>query len=108
MIDTKGLGAFDPKAIYETWEKAATGFFETWSKSPAFLQAMGKTMEAQLGMKSGADKMLQQWFEIWKIPTAKDVQSLSSQVSDLEARVASLEEQLGAPVVAGSTKGEAH
>lgn len=101
------MNPFDAKAIYETWEKAANGWFETWSKSPAFLQAMGKTMEAQLGMKSGADRMVETWCEAWRIPTAKDMEALSSHVADLESRVASLEEQLGAPAMAGSAKGEA-
>jgi hypothetical protein len=104
-VDTKEKSLFDPKALYETWERAANGWFDTWSKSPAFLSAMGKTLEAQLGMKSGADRWIETWCETWRIPTAKDVEALSSQVSDLEARVAGLEEQLGAPAMAG--KGEA-
>ena len=101
------MNPFDPKAIYETWEKAANGWFDV-VESPAFLQAMGKTMEAQLGMKSGADRMVETWCEAWRIPTAKDMEALSSHVSDLEGRVASLEEQLGASSMAGSAKGETH
>lgn len=100
--NTKEKSAFDPRALYETWERAANGWFETWSRSPAFLGAMGKTLEAQLGMKSGADRMIETWCEAWRIPTAKDVEALASHVSDLEARVASLEEQLGEPATAGS------
>jgi hypothetical protein len=79
MAETKSImGALDPRALYETWEKAATSWFETWSKSPAFLQAMGKTLEAQLGMKSGTDRMVEMWCEAWKVPTQKDVEGVRS------------------------------
>lgn len=96
MSDAKEKG-LDPKALYETWERAANGWFETWSRSPAFLAVMGKTLEAQLGMKSGADRLVETWLEAWRIPTAKDLESVARNVSELSERVAALEESIAAP-----------
>jgi len=94
MGDAKDRG-LDAKALYETWERAANGWFETWSRSPAFLAVMGKTLEAQLGVKSGADRMVETWLEAWRIPTRKDLESLAGNVSELSERVSALEEGLG-------------
>ncbi len=99
MTDSKGTGpkwtagaGLDAKGLYETWERAANGWFETWSRSPAFLAAMGKTLEAQLGMKSGADRMIETWLEAWRIPTSRDLESVARHVSELSERVSVLEE----------------
>ena len=94
----------DMKGLYETWEKAATAWFEAWSKSPAFLTAMGQTMEAQLGMKSSMNKMMENTLEAWRIPTSRDFEALTDRIAHLEERTSSIEESLGAPVGAG--KGE--
>jgi hypothetical protein len=91
MASANDKGGFDPNALYETWERAATAWFDTWSKSPAFLAVMGKTMEAQLGMKTGADKMVETFCEAWRIPTSKDLEALARHVSELEERVSVLE-----------------
>jgi hypothetical protein len=106
MSTANNTNAFDPKAIYETYERAANGWFDTWSKSPAFLAAMGKTLEAQLGMKSGMDRAVEQWCEAWRIPTHKDMESLAAHVAELEGRVVALEEALGEPAVAGASMSE--
>ena len=108
MADMKdNMKALDPLGLYETFEKASTAWFDAWSKSPAFLGAMGKTLEAQMGMKSGTDKMVETFCETWKIPTIKDLESLQDKVNELEDRVSTLEEALGEPVAAGSSKSEA-
>jgi hypothetical protein len=107
MADMKdNMKALDPMNLYETFEKASTAWFDTWSKSPAFLGAMGKTLEAQMGMKSGTDKMVETFCETWKIPTMKDLVALQDQVSELQDRVSTLEEALGEPVAAGASKSE--
>jgi hypothetical protein len=89
MADDKKT--LDPLGLHETWDRAASAWFETWSRSPAFLGAMGKTLEAQMGMKSGADRMVETFCETWRIPTARDVEALSKRVSELEERLCVLE-----------------
>lgn len=93
MVDMKGL--------YETWEKATGAYFEAFSKSPAFLAAMGQTLEAQLNAKTQANRMFETVLETWKVPTAKDLESISERISHIEERLAGIEEAVGAPVGAG-------
>jgi hypothetical protein len=83
----------DPKAIHETWEKAASAWFDVWLRSPAVLSAMGKTLEAQLGWKSGADEALANVLEAWKVPSSRDLEAMGSRIRELEERVAKLEER---------------
>ncbi len=89
--------ALDPKAIYETWEKAASSWFETWANSPAYLQAVGKTLEAQLGLKATADRFVENALEACRIPTAREVKSLGERLRSLEERMASIEEKRPGP-----------
>ena len=97
---------FDPKAIYETWEKAASSWFETWSHSPAFLSTMGKTLEAQLGMKAVADRYMENALEAWKIPTAREIKAMGERIQALEERVASIEgNKAQAPAPKAAAKG---
>lgn len=92
----------DMKGLYETWEKATGAWFEAWSKSPAFLAAMGQTLEAQLGTKNQFNKAFETVLETWKVPTAKDVEAISDRISHIEERLANIEEAVGAPVGAGT------
>lgn len=82
----------DPKAIHETWEKAASAWFDVWLRSPAVLSAMGKTLEAQLGWKSSADDVMANFLETWKVPSQRDLEAMGERVRRLEERVAELEE----------------
>ena len=107
MADTctsnkSGIPGVDMKGLYETWEKAASSWFDAWTKSPAFLQAVGQTMEAQLGMKTQANKMFENVMEAWKIPTARDLESMCDRISAIEERMASIEDAVGTPVGAGA------
>jgi hypothetical protein len=97
-----GIPGVDMKGLYETWEKAANSWFEAWTKSPAFLSAMGKTMEANLGMKTQANKLFETTLEAWKIPTARDLESISDRISAIEDRIANVEDAVGATAPAAS------
>jgi hypothetical protein len=92
------------KALYETFEKASTQWFDVWSKSPAFLGAMGKTLEAQLGMKANYDKFVQNALEAYRIPSARDIESLGDRIASLEERLAGIEEAVGTSACASEKK----
>jgi len=100
------LQAVDPKAIYETWEKAAGAWLDVWLKSPAFLKAMGKTLEAQLGMKSASNRLVDGVLEAWRIPSAKDLEAMGERIAALEQRLAKIDDPkpAAAAAVAGAAK----
>jgi hypothetical protein len=89
---------FDAKGLYETWERAASGWFDAWAKSPAFLAAVGQTLEAQLGMKSQAQKAIDATLEAWRIPQARDLEALRDRIAAVEDRIGALEENPGEPL----------
>lgn len=86
----------DAKAMYETWEKAASAWSDVWLRSPQVLSAMGKTLEAQLGQKTHADAAMASFLELWKIPSTKDLEALAARVRATEDRLAALEEKKAA------------
>lgn len=89
--------AVDPKAVYETWEKATTAWFDAWARSPAYLAAAGRMLEAQLGLKSAMDGHVADALEAWKIPSARDLKALAERIAAMEERIARVEEPCAPP-----------
>jgi hypothetical protein len=81
----------DMKAMFDTWERAAAAWSDVWMKSPAFLQAMGKTLEAQLGLKAQANRWTEDVLEMWKIPSGRDIATLAERIAAVEDRLAKME-----------------
>ncbi len=83
----------DPKAMYETWEKAAGAWLDVWLKSPAFLKAMGQTLEAQLGLKAQSNRFVDGVLAAWRVPSARDVEALGERIAALEERLSRMEDE---------------
>lgn len=81
----------DPKGITDTFERAASAWFDAWMKSPAFLAAMGRMLAAQLGLKAGANRLVDDTLEAWRIPSGRDLEALAQRLAALEARLAAQE-----------------
>lgn len=81
----------DTKTLFATWEKAASAWFDAWARSPAYLSAAGKMLQAQLGMKTTVDGWIADALEAWKIPTARDLRAMGERIAALEERIAELE-----------------
>lgn len=99
------VGTTEVKGIYDTWEKAASAWFEAWAKSPAFIATMGKMLEAQLGLKGGANRMVDGVLEAWRVPSSRDLESLAERIATIEERLAAIESALGVKAKAGAAAG---
>jgi hypothetical protein len=82
--------ATDAKGIQETFERAATAWWDAWARSPAFLGHAGRLLEAQLGIGRVARRAMDEWLEAWRIPSAREQEALLERIAALEARVEAL------------------
>ena len=87
----------DLKGWTETWERAASAWFDTWMKSPTFVSTMGRMLGAQLGLKGGANRMVDDTLEMWRIPSGRDLEALAQRIATLEDRIATLEAERANP-----------
>lgn len=98
----------DPKAMVDTWEKAASAWLDVWLKSPAFLKAMGQTLEAQLGLKAQSNRLVDGLLAAWRVPSARDVEALGERIAAIEERLSIIEDEraevAGAVAAAGSER----
>ncbi len=81
----------DEKGLYDTWEKAATAWFDAWMRSPAYIGAMGRLLSAQLGLKAAGNRWVDDALELWRIPSGRDIEGIVDRVAALEERLADFE-----------------
>lgn len=85
MDTTQIQGAFDK--AWETWLKTVDDTFGSLSKSPAYVQGMGRLMEGAFGAKAFWNQAVEKALAEARLASKDDIDKLGAQIHAVEAKL---------------------
>lgn len=99
----------DPFAMWRDWltqsERQWNGFLNDVMATDQFSEGMGRMMDMNLTMQKNLNEVMGRYFAALNVPTRTDVLSLGNRLTEIEERLASMEDALRAlaPQTAGAS-----
>lgn len=82
------------ESMSKEWEQHAARFWDTTLKDASTLDSLKNALTALAAAKEKSDQALEEHWARWRLPSSTDIERLAERISDLDERMARIEEHL--------------
>lgn len=82
------------ETMSKEWEQHAARFWDTTLKDASTLDSLKNALTALAAAKEKSDQALEEHWARWRLPSSTDIERLAERISDLDERMARIEEHL--------------
>ena len=90
----------DPLALWRDWvansERQWNSFLNNAMATDEFSQTMGRMMDVYLNVQKQMNEVMGRYLQLINVPTRNDVMAIGERLSQIEDRLVSIEDALGA------------